>query len=90
MPAIRKALLSLALLALGWTVGYAQRSEPQFTLLIDAPAGETTIECASGCALIGSRDLGNPNAGRMKKYGYGCSGRSFERCSASVAGWLAE
>ena len=44
--------MSLALLALGWTVGYAQRSEPQFTLLIDAPAGETTIECASGCALI--------------------------------------
>jgi hypothetical protein len=90
MPAIRKALLSLALLALGWTVGYAQRSEPQFTLSIDAPVGETRIECVSGCSLIGSRDLGNPNAGRMKEYQYGCSGRGVERCSASLAGWLVE
>lgn len=76
------------LVGLGWTVGYAQRSEPEFMIAIDAPVGETHVECMAGCKLMGARDLGNPNAGRMRVYSYGCSGRNVQRCATEVAGWL--
>jgi hypothetical protein len=79
---------ALTLLGLGWTVGYAQRSEPEFMLLIDAPAGETRIECVSGCRLIGARDLENPNADQMKAYSYFCEGINVKRCSARAGGWV--
>jgi hypothetical protein len=79
---------ALILLGLGWTVGYAQRPEPEFVIAIDAPVGETRVECMSGCTLMGARDLGNPNATQMKVYDYGCSGA--QRCEAKVAGWLVQ
>ena len=88
MSVTKRAFCCLVLIGLGWAVGSAQRSEPEFMLAIDAPAGETRIECVSGCELLGSRDLGNPNAGRMKVYTYGCSGA--QRCEATVAGWLVQ
>ena len=78
----------LILLGLGWAVGYAQRSEPDFMLAIDAPVGETRIECVSGCRLIGARDLANPNADQMKAYSYSCEGVNVQRCSARTGGWL--
>jgi hypothetical protein len=86
---VRKgAFLAFVLFGLGWAVGYAQRSEPEFMIAIDAPVGETRVECVSGCELMGARDLGNPNAGRLKVYTYGCSGRNVRRCRARIAGWL--
>jgi hypothetical protein len=79
------------LIGFGWAVGHAQRSEPQFVLSIDAPVGETSIECVSGCELIGMRDLGNPPEwGRLKKYSYSCGGPAVARCGASAAGWLVQ
>lgn len=84
----RKAFLAFVLVGSGWAVGYAQRSEPEFMMAIDAPAGETRVECISGCEMIGARDLGNPNAGRLKVYTYGCRGRNVQRCQAQIAGWL--
>jgi hypothetical protein len=83
-----RVLLALGLLAVGWTLGYAQRAQPEFMIAIDAPAGNTRIQCVSGCELVGARDMENPNAGRMKTYQYSCGGSSESRCAARVAGWL--
>ena len=88
MSIIKGTSLAFVLVGLGWVVGYTQRSEPEFMMAIDAPVGETRVECLSGCELMGARDLGNPNAGRLKVYAYGCSGRNVKRCKAQIAGWL--
>ena len=86
---VRKgAFLAFVLVGLGWAVGYAQRPAPEFMIAIDAPVGETRVECVSGCELMGARDLGNPNAGRLTVYAYSCSGNSARRCRAQIAGWL--
>ena len=88
MSAGKHVFWAFILVGLGWTVGYAQRPEPEFMIVIDAPVGETNVECMSGCRLMGARDLGNPNASRMRVYSYGCSGANVKRCEANVAGWL--
>jgi hypothetical protein len=88
MKVIRQIVLALGLLGLGWALGYAQRVEPEFMIQIDAPAGETSVECLSGCELVGARDVENPRAGRMKTYRYRCGGESAQRCTGRVAGWL--
>jgi hypothetical protein len=87
MPLVKRLSCAFLLLGLGWAIGHAQRAEPEFMISIDAPAGETRIECVSGCQLTGARDLGNPNAGRANTYRYSCSGQS-QRCYAKAGGWL--
>ncbi len=84
----KRIACALALLVLGWAVGYAQRSQPEFVISIDAPVGQTRIECVSGCQLMGSRDVPNPRAQRMQRYSYSCGGRDIQRCYASAVGWL--
>jgi len=76
---------ALILFALGWTVGAAERPQPEFMIAIDAPVGQTHVECLSGCKLVGARDLPNPRAGLMRVYSYGCSGGNVQRCGAQVA-----
>jgi hypothetical protein len=71
----------------GWALAQAQRPDPDFLLEIESPAGMTTVRCISGCLLVGSRDLGNPNAHRMKRYFFTCEGASVTRCGARAAGW---
>ena len=88
MSIMRGAFLAFILVGSGWAVGYAQRPEPEFMIAIDAPVGETRVECVSGCKLMGARDLGNSNAGRLTAYTYRCRGRNVQRCRAQVAGWL--
>jgi len=88
MSAGKNVVWAFILVGLGWTVGHAQRPEPEFMIAIDAPVGETHVECVSGCRLIGARDVGNPNASQMRVYTYGCSGGNVQRCEAKVAGWL--
>ena len=88
MSVVKGTSLAFILVGLGWVVGNTQRPAPEFMLAIDAPVGETRVECVSGCELMGARDLGNPNAGRLTVYGYGCSGRNVQRCRARIAGWL--
>jgi len=41
-----------ALVGLGWAAAKAQTPAPNFELIVDAPAGETTIQCARGCTLM--------------------------------------
>ncbi|MBT8102794.1 MAG: hypothetical protein KJO95_07470 [Gammaproteobacteria bacterium] len=88
MSASKRFAAALLLLGTGWAIGYAQQSKPDFMLRIDAPAGETIVECVSGCEFTGARDLGNPDAGRMLVYNYGCRGDGVERCPGKVAGWV--
>ncbi len=83
----KQVVSAFILLGLGWTIGHAQRPEPDFMIAIDAPVGDTRVECTSGCTLMGAKDLGNPNAMQMRVYTYGCSGRSVQRCGTQVAGW---
>ena len=85
----RRVVWASLLIGFGWAVRGAARPEPEFMIAIDAPAGETRIECLSGCKLIGARDLPNRNAIYMKVYSYGCSGSGVQRCGAQVAGWRA-
>lgn len=83
----KRLVWTVVLVGLGWALGYAERSEPDFMIAIDAPAGETRVECLSGCNLKGSRDLENPNAAKLTVYSYGCSGGAVQRCGTRVAGW---
>lgn len=87
MSITRRVGWALMLLGVGWTVGAAERPQPEFIIAIDAPVGQTRVECVSGCRLVGAKDLPNPSAGLMKVYSYGCSGGSVQRCGAQVAGW---
>ncbi|HET9216351.1 MAG TPA: hypothetical protein VFR18_05200, partial [Terriglobia bacterium] len=42
---------ALLLVGLGWVAG-AQTASPDFEVRVDAPGGETTIECVRGCELV--------------------------------------
>ena len=88
MKIATRAFLALVLLAIGWSAGYAQRTKPEFIVAIDAPAGNTRVQCVSGCELLGARDVESAGAGRMQTYEYGCSSAPGGRCMARVAGWL--
>lgn len=88
MSILKRAFRAFSLVGFGWAVGFAQRSEPDFMIAINAPVGQTRVECLSGCELMGARDRGNPKAGRLTVYTYGCSGRNVQRCGAQIAGWL--
>jgi hypothetical protein len=90
MSIVRRSVGSLILVAGGFVAGHAMTPEPQFMLALDAPSGETRVSCVAGCELLGSRDLGNPSAGRMHEYNFSCDGEGAARCHARVAGWLAE
>ena len=90
MSITRRVVWPVMLIGLGWMVGAAERPEPEFMIAIDAPVGQTRVECLSGCRLMGARDLPNRHAGQMKVYSYGCSGRGVQRCGAQVAGWRVE
>ena len=90
MSITKRVVWVVMLIGVGWTFGAAQRPDPEFMIAIDAPAGETRVECISGCSLMGARDLPNARASRMKVYSYGCSGRDAQRCGARVAGWRSQ
>jgi hypothetical protein len=70
---------------LGWAVGRAQSSAPAFELVVDAPAGATTIQCVRGCKLAWVERGVNPNATPIPTFTYRCDG---SRCSSGrVGGW---
>jgi hypothetical protein len=78
--------VALALFGIGWGTGVAQTSSPDFELIVDAPGGETTIECVRGCNLVWVERGINPNAGRMSTFKFSCTGG---RCSSGrVGGWV--
>ena len=79
-------LVGVILAFLGWTLGRAQTSAPAFEFVVDAPGGETTIECVRGCELAWVERGLNPNSTPVKSLKYRCTG---PRCSSGrVGGWL--
>ena len=78
-------IAALILVGLGWLAGAAQ-SSPDFELRVNAPGGETTIECVRGCNLAWVERGINPNAQPIDTFTYACSA---DRCSSGrVGGWL--
>ena len=85
---VRIAILAAAVAA-GWSIGRAQTSGPDFELVVDAPAGETTVECRRGCELSWVERGLNPNARPMQTFQFRCGGPSGERCSSHrIGGWV--
>jgi hypothetical protein len=80
-------IAALALVGLGWIVGIAQSSSPDFELIVNAPSGQTTVECVRGCKLSWVERGLNPNAAAIDTFEFMCTA---ERCSSGkVGGWLA-
>jgi len=78
--------LAVALVIVGWAVGRGQTVAPDFEFIVDAPGGETTIQCVKGRKLAWVERGVNSNAIPIRTFKYGCTG---SRCSsARVGGWL--
>ena len=71
----------------GWVLAKAQQSQPDFEIVVSAPAGKTTVECRRGCGLSWFERGLNPRATTMKTFDFGCT--SGDRCGSGViGGWL--
>jgi hypothetical protein len=84
-----RLLLSAALVGIGWSVGRAQTTAPEFELVIDAPAGRTNIECVRGCQMAWVERM-TPNSviTTQPTFSYECS-NSQNRCgSGRIGGWV--
>jgi hypothetical protein len=87
---IIRVAIALGLVIAGWSLGRAQGGQPDFVLVVDAPAGTTNIQCRRGCALAWV-ERGDPaTAGRQQTFTFSCGGASADaRCSSyQVGGWL--
>jgi hypothetical protein len=90
---IRTSLLipiAAALVGLGWTAAKAQSSEPNFEIVVNAPAGETSIQCVRGCNLAWVERGLNPNNQPIPTFTFKCTSHAADaRCSsAKVGGWI--
>lgn len=86
-------VFALALFGLGWAAALiAQNSKPDFEIVVNAPAGDTTIECVRGCNLFWVERGLIPNGKPEAKFPFGCSGVGgtvVSRCSSGrVGGWI--
>ena len=82
---------ALVMLLVGWAAGRAQGpGEPAFEIRVNAPGGETTIECVRGCTLAWVQRGVNPNALPQSTFTYSCTGAAAPpRCSSGrVGGWI--
>jgi hypothetical protein len=83
-----RAALAAVLVGLGWTARAAQ-SQPDFELVVNAPAGATSIECRRGCELRWVERGPNPNAAPQQTFDFKCSGANAVSCSSGrVGGWI--
>ncbi len=79
-------VLAFTLVVIGWLGAKAQSSSPDFELIVNAPSGETTVECVRGCKLAWVERGLNPNQTTDAKFTYGCGA---VRCSSGkIGGWL--
>jgi hypothetical protein len=73
--------------ALGWAAAQAQTTTPAFELIVNAPGGETRIQCVSGCRLKWTERGINSNDTATQTFMFSCTG---PRCSSGrVGGWIA-
>ena len=81
-----RIIVAAALVGLGLAAGKAQSTQPDFELVVDAPAGKTSIECVRGCRLLWVERGVNPASQLQQTFTFSCSGP--ERCSSGkVGGW---
>lgn len=77
-----------ACIGLGWVTGRAQTSAPAFEIVVDAPAGETTIQCVRGCELSWVERGVSPNAQSKATFTFRCNAPGGRCSSHKVGGWL--
>ena len=46
---LRRLTIAVVLILGGWAAGRAQSQQDDFELVVEAPAGETTVTCRRGC-----------------------------------------
>lgn len=86
---IRRVAIAVALIGLGWVAGRAQIPQPDFELIVNAPAGDTSVQCVRGCELMWVERGVNPNAIPQPTFSFACRGVGLERCSSSrIGGWV--
>jgi hypothetical protein len=83
--ALSRFAVAAGLVFAGWTVGRSQPASPDFELIVEAPGGETTIQCVKGCKLAWVERGVNPNSQPTASSSYACTG---SRClSGRLGGW---
>jgi hypothetical protein len=83
-----RIVVAVLLVLGGWAAGVAQSSDPSFEIVVSAPVGETTIQCARGCRLAWVERGVNPNARPDESFTFRCSGATRRCSSARVGGWI--
>jgi hypothetical protein len=83
-----RIVMVAALMGTGWMAGRAQTTEPNFEIVVEAPAGETTIRCVRGCELSWVERGRTPTAETMPTFRFDCSSPSGRCSSHRVGGWL--
>jgi hypothetical protein len=82
----RIVALIVAAVLTGWIVGRAQTTNPDFELVVNAPGGETSIECIRGCDLKWVERGLNANSGLIPTFTFSCGASACS--SGRVGGWL--
>lgn len=87
---VLRVVFAIGLIALGWSAGRAQMSEPDFEIVVDAPVGATTVTCKRGCSLAWvERGVPSSPDARKSVFDYKCNGPTVQRCSSyRVGGWI--
>jgi hypothetical protein len=83
---ILRAAVVAVLAGGGWAFGRAQTTQPDFELIVNAPAGDVQVMCVRGCALAWVERGVNPRATPQPTFSFSCSGTG--RCSSGlIGGW---
>jgi hypothetical protein len=91
---IRRALVAIALIGLGWAAARAQAPQvPDFELNVTMTSdGKATINCLRGCGLQWTERMVPNRAEAQKTFSYGC-GNAWDKwpngCpSGRLGGWI--
>ena len=87
-PTVGEIVSAAVLVAAGWIGAKAQKPSPDFELIVNAPAGETTIECVRGCKLVWVERGVNSAAVPQPTFTFSCGGAVARCSSARVGGWI--
>ena len=80
------ASIAFVLVLFGWVAGRSQTSTPDFEFIVDAPSGETHIECVRGCNLVWVERGIPTSATPQTKFRYACGAA---RCgSGRIGEWI--
>ena len=74
-----RVLIIIVLTAIGWSVGKAQEPPLVINFTIDAPVGDTTIQCERGCEFYSSQQ---GRARASSQFMFSCTAEGGrQRCS---------